>query len=146
MRLNLVKDKISEDFRLYEFVNTLDGNAVMLSVEFLNVFLPTLQEFRNWYKRPVNITSGYRTVDFNQQVHGAYNSLHLKQMAIDFALPVEYFSFPKARREQFLHNIRVKWEVLCSKRGMFGHVVLYDRHIHLGIHEAYTFFEDRRTA
>lgn len=42
--------------------------------------------WRDWWGKPVNITSGYRTEKFNKKEGGASNSLHLKCCAYDCSI------------------------------------------------------------
>ena len=43
-----------------------------------------IQKIRDHFKKPVIITSGYRDVNYNSQVGGAFNSLHTQGKACDF--------------------------------------------------------------
>lgn len=145
--MKLVNDRLTPHFRLTEFANHLDGGRVLLSEEFLYDFMPCLEDLRVWYGRPININSGYRTVAFNRKVGGASNSLHLKQMAIDFNVPASEFNrYSKARQEEFLNNIRVKWCELVKQKGYYGHVLYYSNptRLHIGMHPEYAYFDDRR--
>ena len=46
-------------------------------------FIRRLQMLRNLYRKPMQITSGYRTAAYNQQIGGAAQSLHLHGKAAD---------------------------------------------------------------
>lgn len=46
--------------------------------------LAMLEGLRAVIGRPITITSGYRSPDYNRQVGGASNSMHLRGMAADF--------------------------------------------------------------
>lgn len=51
--------------------------------------LPTikvLQELRNWYGKPIIITSSYRSPSYNKLVGGSKASLHLQFNALDFTV------------------------------------------------------------
>ena len=141
--MKLLDDRITENFRLSEFANTIDGGAVLLNPDVIR-FVQMLQVFRNWYNRPVNISSGYRTAAFNRKVGGASNSYHLKGLAVDFLLPTEYYSFAQQRKNEFLNNIKTKWYDICSKGGVSGSVIYYDSYIHISWWPS-TYFEDKRT-
>ena len=107
------------------------------------LFIQMLEEFRIWYNRPMNITSGYRTAAFNKKVGGASNSYHRKALAADFALPSAYYNYSKARKEAFLNNIKIKWYEICKKHGKTGSVIWYDSWIHLSWWPTW-YFEDKR--
>ncbi len=71
--------KLSKNFTLHEFCNTLDGYAVKLPDISL---VEKLQRLRDIVGK-VTITSGYRTPAFNEKCGGSKNSYHLKGMAAD---------------------------------------------------------------
>ena len=144
MAIKFDSDRLTLHFRLSEFVNTLDGNRMYLDSGFIP-FVLQLQEFRLWYGRPMNITSGYRTAAYNRKVGGASNSMHLKGLAVDFRLPAgELKKYGKARKEEFYNNIKDKWFLLCDGAGVKGSVVFYDAIIHLDYRRDFRYFDDRR--
>lgn len=106
-------------------------------------FIQMLEEFRVWYNRPMNITSGYRTPAFNKKIGGASNSEHPKGRAADFRLPIDYYSFTNARKIQFLNNVKEKWYAICKAHGKCGSVIWYDSWIHLSWWPTW-YFEDKR--
>lgn len=140
--MRLLKDAVTENFKLSEFANNLDGGVMIVTPQVIE-FIQMLQEFRNYYGRPMNITSGYRTKEFNAKVGGASNSYHLKALAIDFRLPSEYHGFPKARKEEFLNNIKNKWYEVCKKHGHTGSIIYYDTYIHMSLWPTWYFYDKR---
>ena len=46
-----------------------------------------LQPLRDWYGKPINITSGYRSPQLNKAIGGSVNSDHCKGQAADFTVP-----------------------------------------------------------
>ena len=144
MQFRVVDDQISANFRLRQFANSLDRNSIMLTADFIE-FVQVLQMFRTWYNRPINISSGFRTPEFNRSVGGSSNSAHLRGVAVDFPLPPEWWGFSRDRRNQFIANVRKKWHKLCRKVGRRGSVVFYDTFIHLDFWHVER-FEDNRTS
>lgn len=71
--------KISEHFKVKEYA-CKDGSQVVFVDEQLRLMLEIL---RNRIGKPVIITSGYRTPEWNKKVGGAKNSYHMRGMAAD---------------------------------------------------------------
>ena len=141
--MEVLKDQLTDHFRLREFANNEDGGGVLLTPPFLE-FVRMLEVFRVCYNRPINITSGYRTKDFNKKIGGVSNSLHLKQLAIDFSLPAEFYKFSKERQDQFLENVKSKWYQICDDNNIPGSVLFYDRWVHIDVRANKRYFEDKR--
>lgn len=75
--------KITKDFKYKEFF-CKDGSQPPL--EYYNYILmcaTELQKVRDIIKKPIIITSAYRTKEWNAKNGGARNSLHLRAMAVD---------------------------------------------------------------
>lgn len=72
-------DKITEHFKVKEFA-CKDGSPIVFVDEYLAVLLDILRET---IKKPVIITSGYRTPEHNKKVGGAKYSYHMRGMAAD---------------------------------------------------------------
>jgi len=90
MKINVVGDvMLRKNFNLLEFINKLDGNAVMLP----NPKLLDGLQFTREILGPMMITSGYRTYKFNKACGGSSNSYHLKGLAADFK--ADFTNFPK---------------------------------------------------
>lgn len=143
MLFNVVDDQITEHFRLREFANSKDGNAIIINADTVR-FYASLESFRKWYNRPMNITSGYRTAAFNREAGGVSNSYHLKGLAADFLLPADYFRMDTLRRTIFINNIRNKWYEVCKADGQQGSVIIYNGWIHLSWWPT-QLFQDKRT-
>lgn len=148
--MQLLEDKITPHFRLSEFANNEDGGAVVLNPDVIN-FIQMLEEFRVWYNRIMNITSGYRTKAFNAKVGGVSNSYHLKGLAADFRLPNEYYKFTDDRKLEFLGNIKNKWYEICDRyimpstgQRICGSVIWEPTWIHLDARTGKRYFEDNR--
>lgn len=69
-------------FDYHEFDSPdIQGSGQLMNKELLEI----LEEVREHYGRPINITSGYRTESHNAKVGGTPNSSHLKGLACDVA-------------------------------------------------------------
>lgn len=72
-------NNISKHFKVKEFA-CRDGSQAVFIDEYLVTILEIL---RNKIKKPVIITSGYRTAEQNKRVGGARYSYHIRGMAAD---------------------------------------------------------------
>lgn len=70
---------ISKNFKLREFACKDGSNLVKVDSE----LLVKLQKLRDRIKKPIIITSGYRTESHNKKVGGSKNSQHLYGKAVD---------------------------------------------------------------
>jgi uncharacterized protein YcbK (DUF882 family) len=52
----------------------------------LNLIVYCLQPIRDYIKKPMLISSGYRSFALNKEVKGVYNSQHCKGQAADFTI------------------------------------------------------------
>ncbi len=71
--------QISPHFRVREFACQDGSNIVLVSDKLINV----LEQIREHFGKPVVVTSGYRTPDWNKEVGGVVNSEHLFGTAAD---------------------------------------------------------------
>ena len=72
-------DKITKHFKVKEFA-CKDGSPIVFVDEYLANLLNILRET---IKKPVTVTSGYRTPEHNKKVGGAKYSFHMRGMAAD---------------------------------------------------------------
>ena len=72
---------LTHDFSAAEFV-CADGSEHFIDC----ALLAMLQAIRSHFAKPVTITSGYRSPEYNRRVGGATNSYHVQGMAADFAI------------------------------------------------------------
>ncbi len=70
--------RYSANFSVREFV-CRDGSFMPMDRELIRL----LQKIRDHFARPVRITSGYRSPDYNAKIGGAPGSLHMCGMAAD---------------------------------------------------------------
>lgn len=71
--------KLSANFYVKEFACKDGTDMILISRELVEV----LQKIRNYFKKPVTITSGYRTPSHNKKIGGASGSKHTKGLAAD---------------------------------------------------------------
>lgn len=123
--MSKVTGQLPKNFSVLEASNTLSGEDVelVLTPEVIE-HAQMMQELRDWYGKPLNVNSWYRTQAFNAHVDGAKNSEHLDGRATDINnIPASlYDDFTKA------------WFVICSVHGKIGNVQLYDWGMHFGSH------------
>jgi uncharacterized protein YcbK (DUF882 family) len=77
--------KLTNNFTLSEFNK---HGFVISDTVFQNIFAlaKNLQVLRDEVKKPIKITSGYRTADFNAKVKGVKSSRHITGEAADFKI------------------------------------------------------------
>lgn len=78
--------QLTRNFTLKELANVSgkeDEAQYIISRDSLE-FNTMLQAFRGYYGKPIVPTSGYRQPEFNKEIGGVSNSLHLKACACDF--------------------------------------------------------------
>jgi uncharacterized protein YcbK (DUF882 family) len=75
--------KLTENFSLDEF-KSKDGSAFPAEVvQNLSTLAVQLQALRDEVKKPITITSGYRSKEHNLKIGGALDSYHVRGMASD---------------------------------------------------------------
>lgn len=129
LNIQVFDGKISKNFNIVEF-KCKDKGEVLLNAAVVD-HIQRLQKFRDWYKRPMKVVSGYRTEKYNKKINGSTNSKHIEGIASDIALPDEFYGFSKQRKEQFLNNVKNKWIELCEMDGIGGGIGFYDTFFHI---------------
>lgn len=75
--------QISEHFKVKEFAQKdFRCDKVIVDTELINV----LEDIRTHFNKPVIITSGYRTPEYNAKIGGVKNSQHTKGTAADIKI------------------------------------------------------------
>jgi len=115
---------VTDHFSKNEYAGTGNGAAIMTkeSMQFALMF----EEFRIWLKRPINVTSWFRTEDQNKAVGGIKNSNHLRGCAVDWYtnIPITDTKFIKYAK---------KWKSICRAHGVVGEAGLYKTFAHFGV-------------
>lgn len=71
--------KLSNNFTVREFAIKDVNYPCKVDLSLIN----KLQKIRDYFGKPLNITSGYRCISYNKQIGGASNSYHTKGQAAD---------------------------------------------------------------
>ncbi len=78
--------KVGEYFSMKEF-DCADGTPYpAVWVHRLSELCSNLDVIREWFNKPIRITSGYRTPAHNRRVGGVKDSYHTQGMAADFVV------------------------------------------------------------
>ena len=80
--------QLSRNFTAYEFCNSLDGYAYKLPDISLVTKLQALRDIVG----PIEVTSGYRTEEFNAKCGGSPKSYHKKGLAADIKFDFTYWN------------------------------------------------------
>lgn len=121
-RPKMADAQIRKNFRLSEFGHK--GNEYP---EMDSQFLDTLQLLRDLVGKPVVITSGSRTPEYNKQIGGVPDSQHLENRAAD--LKVDGMT-PKEIADY------------AVKAGFTG-IGVYDKHLHVDTREVPSYWEGK---
>ncbi|MCT4508263.1 MAG: D-Ala-D-Ala carboxypeptidase family metallohydrolase [Tepidibacter sp.] len=126
--MNIIDGQITKNFKIQEMV-CRDG-SLLINVDVIRQ-LKMLQEFRDWYNRPMHINSGYRSPSYNKKIGGAKHSQHMLGTATDIALPKDYHTYSTDRKRQFIDNCKNKWFEICDKYNVDGGFGEYKTFIHM---------------
>lgn len=126
----MIDGRITKNFSLWEMMNKEADESTKLVLTPENTeFLHMMQELRNWYGKPMEVSSWYRTKKFNarKDVNGSPNSAHLDGRACDI------YNIPQSLYKDFT----IAWQVICSNHGKIGGVNYYAWGMH------FTDYEDK---
>ncbi|SKC72171.1 D-Ala-D-Ala carboxypeptidase family metallohydrolase [Maledivibacter halophilus] len=148
LNIQVFDGQIVKNFNISEF-KCKDNGEVLLNSSVID-HIQRLQRFREWYNRPMVVTSGYRTEEYNKRIGGSPNSMHKLGIASDIILPDEFYKFSIQRQEGFLNNVKNKWIRLCEEDGLGGGIGFYDTFFHLDSRQkgnyqngSYAFWDNR---
>ena len=124
----MTEGRIVPNFSLAEMTNKQAADTVKLVLTpEVATFAQMIQDLRDWYGKPLNVNSWYRTPAFNKRVGGSSTSAHLDGRAADLS------GIPQDRYQDFT----VAWQVICSMYGKVGGVNYYGTYMH------FTDYEDK---
>lgn len=117
-------DKLTKNFSLGEYAIDQTGKCYINHKAFLHAQM--LQELRDFIKKPIYVTSWYRTKKYNRAIGGVSDSNHLTGCATDI-----YFG--SLNEEAFIVVAR-EWRKICMSHGVVGEAGYYpdDGFLHLG--------------
>lgn len=121
--------QLRKNFSLTELANNKGDKSIPQFIidRYVDEFLDMLQEFRQWYAKPMTINSCYRQEKFNASVGGDSNSAHLHACAVDWWIP----NHNQTQRT----NVQNKWASICLSHHVIGAINFYTNGYHL---EAYS--------
>lgn len=89
--------QISKHFKVREFAQKdFQCDKVIVDRELINV----LEDIRTHFNKPVNVTSGYRTPEYNTKIGGVKNSQHTKGTAAD----IKVSEIPARKVQKYLKD------------------------------------------
>lgn len=88
-----------------------------------------IQQFREWYNKPITVTSGIRGPIYNKNCGGISSSNHLTGTACDLSIKCDDTEFVRLAK---------KWKSICNKAGVVGEAGHYGTFIHLGSQITYS--------
>ena len=121
MAAHMIEGNITKNFTLAEIANKQASDQTKLKLTPAIVeHAQMMQELRDWYGKPLNVSSWYRTKKFNQSCGGSKNSAHLVGLATDINnIPEPYY-----------RDFAIAWETICTAHGKIGGCNYYDWGMH----------------
>lgn len=114
--------KLTEHFTFKEYAKNQTGTVKLTAEAILHA--QCMEEFRQWYGRPMAVNGWFRTAAYNKKVGGNAKSSHLRGVATDWGLP-------GVSKDDFIQYAK-KWKEICKAHGIVGEAGLYTWGIHLG--------------
>lgn len=115
--------RIVKNFSLAEMTNkqAKDNIKLVLTPEVVE-HAQMMQELRDYWGRPMTVSSWYRTKVYNNKVGGDKNSCHLDGIATDITMP----GLSEADRTRLIEV----WKSICIRHGVIGGVGVYKWGLH----------------
>lgn len=127
MTAYMIEGRLVPNFSLAEMANKQAGETtkLVLTPEMAE-HARMMQELREWYGKPLNVSSWYRTKEFNKACGGDADSAHLCGLATDINnIPMEMY-------EEFI----IAWKAICAVHKKIGGVNCYSWGMHFCSDEA----------
>jgi len=120
--MDSITGRIVKNFSLDEMMNSLaDEDVKLVLTPEVVEFAEMMQELRDWYAKPLEVSSWFRTKIFNARLPGASkDSIHLDGQACDIN------NIPKHLYKEFI----TAWQVICRTHNKIGGCNTYDWGIH----------------
>jgi len=115
---------VTEHFSKDEYAGKGNGAAIMTKESY--EFARMIEEFRVWLRRPMTVSSWFRTPEMNEKVGGIKNSNHLRGCACDWSTDI------KITETKFIKYAK-KWKSICKAHGFVGEAGLYNWGVHWGV-------------
>ena len=134
MPIEMRADKLTKNFDLSEF--ECNDGSLMPEHVYTNVkqTANNLQVLRDMYKRPINITSAYRSKKYNKKIGGVSNSTHTLGLAVDIQIKgIDY-------KNLYNYICTLIFDGLLLEGG----VGLYDNFIHYDIRGSRARWDNRK--
>lgn len=121
MSAYMIDGNITKNFKLSEMCNTNTKSETKLTLTPKMVeHAQMMQELRDWYGKPLNVSSWYRTAQYNTFCGGDVNSAHLDGLATDITgIPEDMFD-----------EFTTAWKTICSIHNKVGGVNYYSWGMH----------------
>lgn len=122
--MKLINQKIPGS-KYFSFAEAACFDAVRTIAYIGNIILMAkmMDEFREWWGKPIIPSSWFRTVVWNKLKGGATQSQHLEGKAIDFEVD--------NLTPELIKAVRERWEMICYKYEVTGAMFVYEWGIHL---------------
>ena len=120
----LFKGNLTKHFSIAEYTIENTSDCYLTEKAYLQALM--LEEFRQWFDKPMIVTSWYRSAALNKSKNGIPTSNHLTGCATDW-----HISGIKITKALFIKYAK-KWRKICKAHGVIGEAGLYKWGIHFG--------------
>jgi len=124
----IMDGRLVKNFTLAEMTNkqAADNIKLALTPEVVE-HAEMMQELRDCYGKPLNVSSWYRTKAFNKKCGGALNSAHLDGRATDI-------NNIDTKDNEAVKRFTYWWQAICTMHDKIGGVEVYKWGMHFDSH------------